>query len=282
MGIPRGTIDTWVVRGLLHAVYEGVYAVGHPLLLPGAERLAGVWACGPRALLSHRTATEEWKLIEPRRGMALQVTVPGHGRPGPPGIYVHRTDDLYRDEISMKDGIPITSPARTVFDFASQASPSEVAAAYEQGLIDKLFNRDDMIVLAIRHKGRRGIRKVRSLIDRDAPPTVTVKEAHRMLLELVRSSGLPHPKTEVPIGRYRVDMLWPDALLVVEMDSAKWHTTPGRLEHDKLRDAELAAMGYLTIRVTWNELTQRPNEVIARIAQAYALRRPSPSTSIAT
>jgi very-short-patch-repair endonuclease len=279
IGIPRGTVDDWVIRGLLHVVYEGIYTVGQPLLLPKADVLAAVWACGPRSLLSHRSGAEQWEMIEPRTGFAIQVTVPGGRRLGPSGIYVHRTNDLYPDEVSGKDGIPITSPARTVFDFASQASPSEVSAAYERGLIEKFFTRDEMIVLAMRHKGRRGIKKIRTLIDRDAPPTVTIKEAHRMLLELVRSSGLPHPKTEVPIGRYRVDILWPDAMLIVEMDSSKWHTSPGRNEHDKRRDSELAAKGYLTLRITWNDLTKRPNEVITRIAQTYTLRLPSPARS---
>ena len=221
-------------------------------------------------------------MVEPRSGLAIQVTVPGHRRPGPPGIYIHRTRFAHSDELTVNDGIPITSPARTMFDLASQAAPAEVAAAYEHGLIEKLFDRDELIVTAMRLKGRRGIKKVRALIDRDAPPTATVKEAHRMLLELVRSSGLPHPKAEVPIARYRVDLLWADAKLVVEMDSTKWHTTPGRIEHDKRRDAELAALGYLTIRVTWNELTKRPNQVITRIAQAYAVRRPSPAMSTLT
>jgi very-short-patch-repair endonuclease len=282
LGIPPGTIDAWVARGLLHPVYDGIYMVGQPLLLPKAEVLAAVWACGPTALLSHRSATEEWGMIEPRKGLALQVTVPGHRRPGPKGVFVHRTNDLYDDEISEKDGIPITSPARTIFDFASQAFRREVSAAYERGLIEKLFTRDDMIVLAMRHKGRRGIKKVRPLIDRDAPPTVTIEEAHRLLLELVRSSGLPHPKTEVPIDCYRVDMLWPDAMLVVEMDSSKWHSTPGRDERDKRRDAELSAMGYLTIRVTWTELTRHPSQVVARISATYALRRPPPARSTST
>jgi len=280
MGIPLGTIDAWVARGLLHSVYDGIYMVGQPLLLPSADLLAGVWACGPEALLSHRSAIEVWDMIEPRRGFGIQVTVPGHRRPGPSGIYVHRTNDLYPDEISEKNGIPITSAARTIFDFASQASRSEISAAYERGLIEQHFTRDRMIVLAMRHKGRRGIKRIRALIDRDAPPTVTIQEAHRMLLELVRSSALPHPKTEVPIDRYRVDMLWPDAMLIVEMDSSKWHTSPGRNERDKRRDADLAALGYLTLRITWNDLTKRPVEVITRIAQTYAIRRPPPARSL--
>lgn len=276
MGVPEGTIDEWVRAGRLHPVHPGVYAVGHPVLAPGAARLAAVMACGPRAVLSHRSAAELWELVEPRRGRAMQVTVPGHGIQGPSGVYVHRTALLRPDERTFRDGTPVTSAARTVFDFASQASRGEVAAAYERGLIDNRFDRDDMIKMAMRHKGRRGITRIRALIDRDAPPSVTAREAHRMLLELIRSSSLPHPKTEAPIGRYRADILWPEAKLVVEMDSSRWHTTPGRIEHDKRRDADLAALGYLTVRVTWNDLTKAPIATMSRIAQIYATRIPLP------
>ena len=277
LGIAQGTIDGWVRAGRLHVVHLGVYAVGHPVLAPGALLLAAVLACGPAAVLSHRSAAELWNLLEVRKGFAIQVTVPGHAIEGPKGIYVHKTASLSRWEYDEVDGIPVTSAARTVFDLASQATQGEIEAAYERGLIEKHYTRDDMIKMAMRHKGRRGITKVRRLIDRDAPPSITIREAHRMLLELIRSSSLPHPKTEVPIGRYRADILWPETKLIVEMDSTKWHNSPGRVERDKRRDAELAALGYQTIRVTWNDLTKEPVATISRIAAVYATRAGSKS-----
>ncbi|MDQ2675497.1 MAG: DUF559 domain-containing protein [Actinomycetota bacterium] len=272
MGFAEGTIDEWLRRGLLHAIHPGVYAVGHEAISPEAKLLAAVLACGPSAVLSHRSAAELWALLEPRRGFATQVTVPGHGIEGPSGIYVHRTGELPQRERDVVDGIPVTSAARTIFDLASQALPSEIEAAYERGLIDQRFTRDDMIKMAVRHKGRRGITKIRALIDRDAPPSATVREAHRMLLELIRSSSLPHPKTEVPIGRYRADICWPEVKLIVEMDGSRWHDTPGRVHHDKRRDADLAGLGYLTIRVTWNDLVEEPVATISRITRVYASR----------
>ena len=278
MGVPPGTIDEWIRAERLHPIHAGVYAVGHPVLAPGAKRLAAVLACGPTALLSHRSAAELWNLIEPRNRSALQVTVPGHGISGPESVHVHRTLELRPYERGTCKGIPVTSPARTIFDFACQATRAELEAAYERGLIDKRFDRDDMIRMAMRHRGRRGITKVRALIDRDAPPSVTVQEAHRLLLELIRSSSLPHPKTEVQIGRYRADILWHEAMLIVEMDSSKWHTTPGRIARDKRRDAELAELGYLTVRVTWDDIQKWSIATISRIARIYANRISSPKS----
>ena len=209
----------------------------------------------------------------------LQITAPGWRREGPRGVFVHRTALLPPDETAEIGGLPVTSAARTVFDLASQAPAWEVSAAYEEGLIRGLFDRDLMIRMAMRHKGRRGIRSIRALIDRDAPPSVTIQAAHRMLLELIRGSGLPHPRTEFEIDGRPADIVWPEAKLVVEMDGGAFHNTVARIERDKVRDAERAALGYLTIRVTWGELTQHPGAVISRISRAYALRTAQPARS---
>ena len=278
IGIPHSTISGWLEQGRIRVVHRGVYLVG-AILPEGADRLAAVYACWPLAVLSHRSAAEEWKLIDERGSFVLQITAPGWRREGPSGVYVHRTALLPADEVAEIDGVPITSPARAVFDLASQAPDWEVAAAYEEGLIKGLFDRDAMIRMAMRHKGRRGIRKIRVLIDRDAPPSVTIKKAHLLLLELIRSSGLPHPRTEYEINGKAADIAWPEAKLVVEMDGGAFHNTIGRIERDKVRDAERAAVGWLTIRVTWNELTKRPGAVISRIARAYALRTAEPARS---
>ena len=185
---------------------------------------------------------------------------------------MHSSVVLAEDEVATRNSIPVTTADRTVFDLASQAAAWEVSKAYEEGLIRGYFSRNRMIVLAMRHKGRRGIRKVRALIDRDAPPSVTIAEAHRRLLELIRSSDLPHPRTEVRIDGKPADIVWEEAKLVVEMDGAAFHNTPSRIERDKLRDTKLAALGYLVIRVTWTELTKRPTALVSRISRTYALR----------
>jgi very-short-patch-repair endonuclease len=272
LAVSPGTIDRWVTDGRLHVVYPGVYLVGHAARLPFASELAAVLALGEGALLSHRSAAVLWELVKRRPGFHPQVTVHGRRVRGPRGIGVHYTEALDPDEVTEEDGVPVTSPLRTLFDFAGQASAAEVGRAYEEGLIRKRFDRAALIAYSRRRAGRRGRRKIAALIERDAPPSVTIEEAHRRLLELIRRSDLPHPRTEVPLGRYRADILWPEAKLVVEMDGGAFHNLPSRIERDKLRDAELAARGYLTIRVTWRQLTTEPAAVIARIRATLAHR----------
>lgn len=273
IGIPEGTIDEWISASRLHPIFPRVYLVGHRLPGKWTLELAAVLACTPDSFLSHRSAAELWGLLEPVQGYLPQVMIVGRKSKGPTGIRVHCATELHADERSEVDDIPITSAARTLIDLAPQVDSVTFARAYEEGLIKSLFSRDEMVAMLQRHAGRRGIRKVRALVDRDAPPSVTYEEAHLQLLELIRSSELPHPETEAPIGRYRVDLLWARERLVVEMDGAAFHSTPERIERDKRRDAELAALGYLVIRVTWRQLRDEPENVLTRIAMTLGERR---------
>jgi len=212
--------------------------------------MAAVLACGAGAYLSHRCCCEHWELVPAAPGTPLEVTLLGRRPKGPRGVRVHRAEEVAEDELTVLRGVPVTSAARAVIDLAATADRYTVAKAYEEGLIQGFYDRDEMARLVDRHAGRRGIKKVRFLVERDAPPSWTIGEAHKRLLELVRSAGLPHPETEVQIGPYRVDMLWRRERVIVEVDGATYHSLPSRIEADKRRDAELAARGYIVIRVT--------------------------------
>jgi very-short-patch-repair endonuclease len=64
--------------------------------------------------------------------------------------------------------------------------------------------------------------------------------------------------------------LWAPQRLVVEVDGFAYHGGRAAFERDRLRDAELQAAGYRVARVTWRQLVERPEALIARLAQALA------------
>ncbi len=76
----------------------------------------------------------------------IHVTVPASpddpraSLPDPPGIVVHRTPPLHPDDLTVVDGIPCTSVARTIVDCAEEMSKDElremVARAELMGLLD--------------------------------------------------------------------------------------------------------------------------------------------------
>jgi predicted transcriptional regulator of viral defense system len=84
LGVGRGAIKHRVAVGRLHRVHRGVYAVGHSAIGAEGRLMAAVLACGTAAVLSHRSAAWLWGLQPSPE--AVEVTVPGSARPGPPQV----------------------------------------------------------------------------------------------------------------------------------------------------------------------------------------------------
>ena len=95
----------------------------------------------------------------------------------------------------------------------------------------------------------------------DAPPTRS--ELERRFLDLVRSASLPSPVTNGLVDGYEVDFHWPDARLIVETDGRETHATPLAFERDRERDLELTLAGWRVIRITWRQLRDAPERIVA-------------------
>src|SRR5207247_11204601 len=67
-GLDRNAVGRRLAAGRLHRVYRGVYAVGHAGLSDEGRWTAAVLACGEGAVLSHRSAAELLRLLEPADG----------------------------------------------------------------------------------------------------------------------------------------------------------------------------------------------------------------------
>jgi hypothetical protein len=127
-GLSRDAISTRVAKGLLHPKHRGVYAVGHPKLPLEGCFLAAVKACGEAVRLSHFAAAAlygfvEWDFRDP------EVTVVGRGTRSHHGIRIHYTSSFDGVDLRIHNGIPVTSPARTLVDVASILAPARRAAS---------------------------------------------------------------------------------------------------------------------------------------------------------
>jgi predicted transcriptional regulator of viral defense system len=128
-GLSRHDVEGRCRRGTLHRLHQGVYAVGHRPLTLEATLIAAVKALGPNAVLSHYSAAALWKLVEWDDRLP-DVTVPGAGTRRVPGIRVHRPRTLDRRDWRHHEGIPVTTPERTLTDLASACPTSPSAARY--------------------------------------------------------------------------------------------------------------------------------------------------------
>ena len=115
LGLSRREIERRIEQGRLHLLHAGVYAVGHRVLSPHGRWMAAVLAAGPDAVLSHRSAAALWGLRATSR-TRIEVTAPRDLRPRK-GLHPHCAV-LPDDERTIHQGIPVTTPARTLLDLA--------------------------------------------------------------------------------------------------------------------------------------------------------------------
>jgi very-short-patch-repair endonuclease len=101
-------------------------------------------------------------------------------------------------------------------------------------------------------------------------PAFTRSEAERRLLELIRDARLPEPDANARVVAYEVDFLWREPKLIVEVDGYAFHSTRAAFERDRRRDGELQAAGYRVLRVTWRQLEDEPEALIAALARTLA------------
>jgi very-short-patch-repair endonuclease len=231
-------------------------------------------------VLSHRSAARVWNLLPDSR-RTIDVTVPRGGGRSRANVRVHHARRLHPDDVTVLDGIPVTSLARTLLDLAASERPDRLELAIEQAEKLKLADRraiDETLERHPRHKGRR------PLLDALADVVQTVRgtrlELERRFQRLVRDADLPKPEVNTTVEGYEVDVVWHGDKVIVELDSREFHLTRPAFEADRVRDARLQIAGYRVIRITWRRLTAEPDAVVRDLRKLlYAAARPMAEVS---
>jgi very-short-patch-repair endonuclease len=277
LGLGTGGIASRIRRGNLHRLHQGVYAVGHLVLTRDGRWMAAALAVGPEAVLSHRSAGVLWGLIPAWTG-EIEVTTPSRVR-ARQGICVRRSA-FADDERTEVDGIPVTSPFRTLLDLAGVLKMRQLELAWNElevrGLTDSMPLRE----LMARYLGRRGSANLRALLEGAGSDGVTRNEFEESFIGLIDAHGLPRPRVNADLKVrdrfFEVDCLWERERLAVELDGGA-HRTRRRFESDRQRDRMLIAEGWRTARVTWRQLRDEPDAVIADLHLALQPPGPSPT-----
>ena len=277
LGIGADAINHRLARERLHPVHRGVYLVGHPVPAPLAKEMAAVLACGEGAVLTHESAASAvWRLCSETRG-PTHITLPSRSNRSRPGIRVHRTRALEPHDLRRRRGLPVTAPARTLLDLALVFSLRDLRRAYEGARVQRLLRDSELLAAMDRSPGHRGAPALRAVLEEGVRPSITRSEAEVRVLDLLRAADIPPSATNAGVGRYQVDFLWRRERLIVEVDGFTYHASRAAFERDRQRDAELQAAGYRVMRVTWNQISSRPEAIVARVAQALAIARLQPA-----
>ena len=275
-GLSNPAISRWIQTGTLVPVHRGVYAVGYRRVGRRGLWHAALLAEGPQAAISHRDAGSEWKMTKPVRG-PVSVTVPGaSGREHRRGIDLHRAP-LPPGEVVRRQGLRVTSPARTMLDLAALLTPRELERALDEAHFLGRVSSATLTETLDANGQRSGSAALRrALASHDLGSTRTDTALEERFLAIIRAAGLPDPRCQVWIGRFRVDFLWAAERLVAEADGEAAHRGQRRQARDADRDSELDARGYQTLRFSEDEIYDRPGAVVSRVAEALNDRAAPP------
>jgi very-short-patch-repair endonuclease len=265
LGLSAEAIQRRLSSGRLHQVHKGVYAVGHLALTRLGQMMAAVLACGPNALLSHWAAAELWGFLPRKRDFIDVVSATNSRRRK--GIIPHRGANLDPDR-AYRHGIPVTSPSRTLLDIAAVASRKELARAIEAAERSGWLNPREMGKLIARNPRRPGMKALKAeLAAYDPIMRRTRSILERDFLRECKRLGVPKPISNEIVEGLEVDMFWPDAKVIVELDSWEFHKTKAAFERDRRRDAWLERRGYRVLRVTYDWLATDPAEVAETVKE---------------
>jgi hypothetical protein len=270
-----------IAAARLHRVFRGVYAVGHPHRSERSRLRAAVLACGKGAVVSHRSAAALLGLINDGP-VVIDVIAPSSRGRKIDGIYLHRVRPPRLEETGTFDGIPCTSPARTLVDLAGVVGEWTLRSAFERAARREWL--DIAAIEASVDPRRRGMNVLLKLIDewRGAAPLLGKRGKLKSPLEakvlpLIAQCNLPPPLFNAPVqiakGRIEVDFLWPEHRFAMEADSRAFHGTAVAFERDRWRDRELMRAGYSVLRVTHREAEQEAEAVTETVAARLTAAR---------
>lgn len=265
LGVGRRTLERWAASGRLRRVHRGVYAVGPQPLTRHGRWLAAILARGPGAVLSHRSAASLWGLTGDHHVVDVTASHGRHGKGSRSGIRLHR-GKLARDEWMHREGIPVTTVARTLFDLAESVETPQLKSTWEEADRLNLLRLGQIARIYERCGRSRARARIRPLLTAER----LYDERRRSPLEdrfatFVRAHHLPPPQTNVLVDGDEVDALWPAARLIVELDSWEFHAHRAAFEEDRNRDTDHLLAGYRTIRVTHRRLDREPDRLAAQI-----------------
>ncbi|HEY2259068.1 MAG TPA: type IV toxin-antitoxin system AbiEi family antitoxin domain-containing protein [Solirubrobacteraceae bacterium] len=273
LGLTASAIHKRAKRGRLYRVHQAVYSIAPPELLSRNGRfMAAVLACGPGALLSHRSAAELHDLLATARS-GIDVTVPNRSCHVHQGIDLHRSTTLTPADTAIVDGIPCTTLARTALDLAAVSTQRRVERALTQGEILGKLDANALEDQLHRNAKTAAARNLRGALDavRGGPaPTWSVFE--EQFLALCRRAGVPPPEVNAWVmlddgePAIRADFVWRDQRVVIETDGHRYHNTRWAFETDRRRDQRLTLAGWRVVRVTWRQLTQDPARIQALLS----------------
>jgi very-short-patch-repair endonuclease len=272
---PSGTRNL-LMHGHLEPVRRGLCRLpGTPDSWHGA--LMAVCLAAKGVLASHRSACRLWGMrscdddIDVSIGFPRSLNIPG--------ARVHRSRDLSAGDWSWVDGVPVTSPVRTLCDAGLVFPEHEVGRMLDHAVATELVTRRDLWRFRFRvgRQGRNGCGVLgRLLADLPAVAGDLESGVEVALSRVIENHDLPLPVYQHPVvgrgSRYRLDAAYPAWRVLIEVDGVDSHSEPRQIAADGGRQNDLVTAGWTPLRFTWSDIRDRPASVASVIRRNLPVR----------
>ncbi|WP_028067473.1 type IV toxin-antitoxin system AbiEi family antitoxin domain-containing protein [Solirubrobacter soli] len=263
-GLTGSVVSKRVRRGELHRLHHGVYALGHPALSREGVWLAAVFAGGPGAVLSHLSATALLVVLDRFRLGPPDVLVPSNSHRRVEGVRFRKCTSLDPRDVTVANGIPVTTVARLLVDLTDLLTPHQLVYVIKQAAYRKRLDLAATRRAMERANGRRNLTALTRAIDLYLNGSAGTKSPHEDAFLALWGARRPEPLVNTQLAGFEVDFLWPESMLVVEIDGGG-HGRPTAQRKDALEDRVLRGAGYTVLRFTDIDLERRPTDVIDRV-----------------
>lgn len=281
--------------GLIHRLRYGAYVDAALWSMLDSDRdrhrarsRAVLKTAHPSSVLTHQSALAEhidplWRLCLDDVSLTRTDGVAGRHEAG----IVHHSGSLHLPDITMRNGVPVSAPARTAIEILS-TNDTELGFCLLNALLHaRRTTLDEVRAVAARTDHWPNTLGVRIAIGLASPRLTSIAESRTLYLLYRESVPLPLPQVDVydALGKLLgcVDFLWPRHGVFLEFDGRikyQIYRRPGEtladyLLREKRREERICQeTGWICIRIGWSDL-ENPRETARRIRAILAKRAPT-------
>lgn len=222
---------------------------GHELTL--RDRAVGAWLWSKRRAIVTGVAASAMHGAEWVDAQTAIELIYEHTHP-PAGI-IARNERVADDEITWVDGIPVATVARTAFDISRYQRRERAVARMDALMRAAPFANDDVLILAKRYAGARGVKRLRDVVPLIDGGAASPRESWLRLVYI--DAGLPAPTTQIPIFDVdgtllrTVDMGWEEFKVLSEYDGDQHRTDRSQYVKDMRVIPRIEGLGFIVLRV---------------------------------
>ena len=236
--------------------------------------MAAVLASGNDAVLSHTSAARLWGIWRGHEGGTHVVS--RRFRHDLADVVRHRSRRLEPIDVVQRNGIPVTTVARTIIDLADILTPHQLANVLHEAAYHKLLDLNQLRLAVARLHGRPTLYAIESAIHAHVTGSAGTRSRleDRFAAHVCDQDDIDQPRSNTKVmasGRtLEVDFLWFDQQVVVEIDGPA-HRRPRSRKDDATRDQLLRAAGFTVLRFAADDIAHHPEVMMEQLRRALAL-----------